>query len=116
MTFDTTSSATSKRSEKIPVRSGSSRESGSVYDRLYKTSTACSKNRKEVAPVQAKNILMRENENSVPTKQTNRKINGRPKHALKKPTMKSADGAVFNRLYSQGTASSRAALKPKNVE
>lgn len=115
MTSDSENSVYSKRPENLPV-SGTS-----VYDRLYKASTASSKCRKEVAPVVAKNVLLRENEDPV-TKNSAGKVrpstNRRPKKTV--TTSSSSDGAVFNRLYNKGTASSvsklssRAPMKPKN--
>lgn len=131
MTNDSIQTTTSKRSEKIPIRSGPS--SGNVYDRLYRTGTASSKIRKEVAPVKSKNILMRENEDPL-TKTTvstkGRPVTRRPKKPLQTKSVEES-GAVFNRLYAKGTASStskrsnsdvhkpasdssRVAMKPKN--
>jgi hypothetical protein len=100
--------------------------SKSVYDRLYKASTASSKNRKEVAAVIPKNILTRENEDPG-VKPSMRK--GQAQNPRQKKTTKSSssDGEVFSRLYSKGTASSlskrsenthecssRGPMKPKN--
>jgi hypothetical protein len=100
--------------------------SKSVYDRLYKANTASSKNRKEIASVIPKNILMRENDEPAnkPSTRTVRSQNPRPKKTTKSS---STDGEVFSRLYSKGTASSmskrsenahdssvRVPMKPKN--
>ena len=116
MTVDSVHSLESKLPEKRPVRTPASRDSSkSVYDRLYKTSTASSKARKEVAPVVAKNFLMRENEDP-----SQKPVVAQSKRRPKKPTPHSSQDAVFNRLYNKGTASSvskhssRAPMKPKN--
>ena len=100
--------------------------SGSVFDRLYKTSTASSKTRKVTGPVVNKCILSRESE-AMMGKAT-RKENAGPIG-----TKKTAKKQVFNRLYEKGTAASsskritqernggqtssrvaRSAMKPKN--
>ena len=98
----------------------SSRSTTSIYDRLYKASTASSKCRKEVAPVVTKNILMRENEDPVVNKPSKKSRIPTKRPIKKKPMQTSGDGAVFNRLYAKSTASSasklssRAPMKPKN--
>ena len=128
MALNQTSNENSKPSEKLPTRVAS-RDSKSVYDRLYKASTVSSKSRKEVAPVVPKNVLMRENEDPVP-KGNSQKSRSIPKDHPKKPaTSSTSNGAVFNRLYEKGTASSvskrskvdtnvtssaRAPMRPKN--
>lgn len=112
MTSDSVSTKPTKKLEKIPIRS-SSRES--VFDRLYKTSTASSKTRKEVAPVKAINVLMRENEEPTAKKIPSRNVRPKPLRPVKKPSTSVAESGVFNRLYEKGTASSRAAMKPKNT-
>lgn len=131
MTTSSTRNNIAKRSEKMPTRSTTSASSSSVYDRLYRTGTASSKVRKEVAPVKSKNILMRD---AVAKNNTRaRRVRPRPKkRTLTNPS--SGGDSVFNRLYAKGTASttakksvsgdivkdqiegqpSRMAMKPKN--
>lgn len=124
MTFDSSTSASTKRAEKMPTRSvAAPRDSKSVYDRLYKAGTISSKARKEVAPVVPKNILMRENEDPA-GKPTIRKVASQHLPP-KKISGASGKGEVFSRLYQNGTASSvskrshnevtsRVPMKPKN--
>ena len=124
MALNSTDSINSKRPEKVPTRTTSvARETKSVYDRLYQTSTISSKSRKEVAPVVRKNILMRENEEPQ-TKSTARKV---PHQKVRPKTVvaQTENDEVFNRLYHKGTASSsskrsntdtvsRVPMRPKN--
>ncbi len=123
MTSNSTLSNGAKRPEKLAIRSTASRDSKSVYDRLYKAGTASSKARKGVVSDASKDTLMREHEEPV-GKSTSRKVppqNYRPK----KVTGTSTNGEVFSRLYQNGTASSvskrshtdavsRAPMRPKN--
>ena len=127
MALNSTESNHSKRPDKVPTKSTtlSSRDSKSVYDRLYKTSTVSSKARKEVAPVVQKNILMRENEEPPTRPSGARKVPTHQKVHPKKVLGQSENDEVFNRLYQKGTASStskrsntdtvsRAPMRPKN--
>ena len=124
MTLESVSQSHTKNANKVPVRAAN--RNTSVYDRLYKATTASSKVRKEVAPVKAKNFLSREN-----VEPLSKVPSGKPRQSStrrKKVTVtKLEDGTVFNRLYQKGTASSvskrtetdtdevkRVALKPRN--
>jgi ribosomal protein L4 len=113
-----------KRPEKRPSQRPRDSASGSVFDRLYNTSTASSKARKEVSPADNHNVTA--GDKSAGSKRT-----GAPrKNATRrsKPVTKTG-GAVFSRLYEKGTASSvskrssqettpgpvsRPPMKPKN--
>lgn len=121
MTLNSATRSNAKSANKIPVRAS---KDSSVYDRLYKTTTASSKVRKEIAPVKAKNFLSRENEEPAPKRSSHK---GNASRRVKKTVTKPVDGTVFNRLYQKGTASSsskrsgadaeniqRNPLKPKN--
>ena len=111
--------ARTKRPEKIPSQR-SNNTSGSVFDRLYNTSTASSKTRKVTGPVVNKCILGREKDVAGgKARRDNAKEN-----ASQTGKKQIAKKQVFNRLYEKGTAASsskriaseRSAMKPKNQQ
>jgi hypothetical protein len=121
-TSSSTKNIPTKHQSKIPRKAprttrSSSAQGGSVFDRLHKSSTLSSRVRKQTAPVVTKCILTREeNEEKFVSKRASRpRRNLRPKrpNATHKTT---TDGAIFNRLYSQGTKSSSSKRKASSTE
>ncbi len=134
MTTHTTNSAATKRPEKTPAQRArdTAGKQTSVFDRLYKTSTASSKSRKNVGPagIQKSYLDVRRDSN------TKESVDRRKKTVTTTTRCKNGTAptseAVYSRLYGKGTASSvskrvstptkapsstrtsRAALKPKN--
>ena len=137
MTNQATATASAKSQSKTPVpratRGASSTgnsEGSSVFDRLYKTSTASSKTRKTTGPAVNKCILDREGKDGGKNTNARTKPVTRRRPATKK-TASNIDQPAYLRLYSKGTASTaakkvnsdapsqevnRSALKPKNVQ